>query len=127
MEETLYESGDKLDQEEFKINDLVAEQDKIRFDQDEKDLFSDQLETVIETLAANYKEFGFDYNLYFDLVYNLLLLEYEKMDQLKNRNKVVADMFDDIEITGHLKDRVKSLLDHEEEMEEARKMTSPDD
>lgn len=127
MEATLYESGDKLDQEESKINDLVAEQDKIRFDQDENDLFSDQLETVIEILAANYKEYGFDYNLYFDLVYNLLLLEYGKMDQLKNRNKVVADMFDDIEITGHLKDRVKSLLDHEEEMEEARKMMPPDD
>jgi hypothetical protein len=127
MEETLYESGDKLDQEESKINDLAAEQDKIRFDQDENDLFIKQLETVIETLAANYKEYGFDYNLYFDLVYNLLLLEYGRMDQLKNRNKVVADMFDDIEITGHLKGRVKSLLDHEEEMEEARKMRPLDE
>ena len=127
MEATLYESGDKLDQEESKINDLVAEQNKIRFDQDENDLFRDQLETVIESLAINYKKFGFDYNLYFDLVYNLLLLEYEKMDQLKTRNRLVAEMFDDIAITGHLKDKVKSLLDHEVEMEEAMKMDQPEE
>jgi hypothetical protein len=127
LEETLYESGKQLDDEESRINNVVAEQNKIRFDKDENDIFGDQLETVIETLAENYREFGFDYNLYFDLVYNLLLLDYEKMDQLKNRNKGVADMFDDIEISGHLKDKVKSLLDHEVEMEEARKTAQTDE
>ena len=127
MEATLYESTNQLDQEESKINNLVAEQNKIRFDKDENDLFGDQLETVIGIPAENYRDFGFDYNLYFDLVYNLLLLDYEKMDQLKNRDKGVDDMFDDIEISGHLKDKVKSLLDHEVEMEEARQTAQPDE
>jgi len=127
LEETLYESGNQLDKEESRISNLVAEQNKIRFDKDDNDLFGDQLETVISTLAKSYREFGFDYNLYFDLVYNLLLLDYERMDRLKNRNKGVADLFDDIKISGHLKDKVKSLLDHEEEMEQVLQNKPSDD
>ena len=115
LESTLYESGNELSQEESKITAVVAAQNKIRFDEDDNDLFRDQLETVIRTLTANYKEFGFDYNLYFDLVYNLLLLEYERVDKLTEEDGVEA-MFYDIEIHEHLKGKVKSLLDHEEEV-----------
>src|SRR4030042_6423751 len=80
-ESTLYESGDQLSEEEFKINDLVAEQNKIRFNKNENDLFRDQVETVIRVLANSFRDFGFEYNLYFDLVYNLMLLEYNRLDR----------------------------------------------
>ena len=44
LEETLYESGKQLDDEESMINNVVAEQNKVRFDEDKNDLFGDQLE-----------------------------------------------------------------------------------
>ncbi len=114
LESTLYEPGRELEKEESKITDVVAAQNKIRFDEDEKDLFRDQAETVIRTLTANYKEFGFDFNIYFDLVYNLLLHEYERVDKLLNEDGVAA-MFYAIGISDDLKNKVKLLLDHEEE------------
>lgn len=113
-ESVLYESGDQLSQEEFKIDAVIDKQNKIRFDEDENDLFRDQLETVINILANSYKEIGFEYDLYFDLVYNLMLLDYERLDLLSNEAGV-ALMLDDIGISGHIKDKVKALLDHEEE------------
>jgi len=116
-ESTLYESGDELSQRELKIDEVVAAQNRIRFDENENDLFRDQIETVITILADGFKDFGFAYDLYFDLVYNLLLLEYEKLDRLSSE-KGVAYMLDEIGITDHLKNKVKALLDHEEEMKE---------
>ena len=114
LESTLYESGDKLSQVELKIENVVAEQDKIRFDEDGNDLFRDQVKTVIPTLAANYKAFGFDNDLYFDLVYNLLIQEHERVEKLI-KDDGVASMFDHIKITDYLNERVKALLDHEKE------------
>jgi hypothetical protein len=116
-ESTLYESVDQLSQEELKIDQVVAAQNRIRFDENENDLFREQLETVITILADGFKGFGFAYDLYFDLVYNLLLLEYEKLDRLSSE-KGVAYMLDEIGITDHLKTKVKALLDHEDEMTE---------
>ncbi len=118
LESTLYESGKDLTQEESKITNLVAAQNKIRFGEDEKDRFRDQVETVIRALALKYKRFGFDHNLYFDLVYNLLFLEYERVDKLTNEDGVKT-MFHEIGIRKDLKEKVKSLLDHEEEMKNA--------
>ncbi len=120
LESNLYESGSDLTQEESKITNLVAAQNKIRFGEDEKDLFREQVETVIKTLASNYKEFGLDHNLYFDLVYNLLFLEYERVDKLTNEDGVKT-MFHEIGIRNDLKEKVKSLLDHEEEVKNAVK------
>jgi hypothetical protein len=114
FESTLYESGDQLNQEEFKINSVIDEQNRTRFDENENDLFRDQLETVIKILADNYKDMGFEYDLYFDLVYNLLLLEYDRMNMLANEDGV-GHMLDEIGISGHIDDKVKALLDHEKE------------
>ncbi len=114
-ESVLYESGDKLSQKEYKINEVVAAQNKIRFDDNENDLFRDQVETVITNLADKFKEFGFEYSLYFDLVYNLLMLEYDRIDRL-SKEEGVAYMLNEIGISGHIKDKVRSLLEHEEEM-----------
>jgi hypothetical protein len=114
FESTLYESGDKLSQEEFKINSVIDEQNRIRFDENENDLFRDQLETVTKILADNYKDMGFEYDLYFDLVYNLLLLEYDRLNILA-KDVGVAHMLDKIGISGHINDKVKALLDHEKE------------
>jgi hypothetical protein len=113
FESTLYESGDKLSQEEFKINSVIDEQNRIRFDEKENDLFRDQLETVVKILADNYKDMGFEYDLYFDLVYNLLLLEYDRMNMLAKEDGV-GHMLDEIGISGHIENKVKALLDHEE-------------
>ena len=113
-ESGLYESGDQLSQEEFKINKVIEEQNSIRFDEDENDLFRDQLESVIQILSNSYKEIGFEYDLYFDLVYNLLLLEYDRLEMLSNEASVV-NMLDEIGISGHIKNKVKALLDHEKE------------
>lgn len=114
FESTLYESGDRLSQKEFRINSVIDEQNRIRFDKNENDLFRDQVETVIKILADNYKGIGFEYDLYFDLVYNLLLLEYDRLDMLSNEAGV-GHMLDEIGISGNIKNKVKALLDHEEE------------
>ena len=112
LESNLYVPGKELSREESKITEVVEEQNKIRFDKDEKDLFRDQLENVIKTLASNYKEFGFDRNIYFDLVYNLLFLEYERFEKLI-REDGVSEMLYEIGIDDYLKERVKALLEHE--------------
>lgn len=114
LESTLYVPGNELNREESKITDVVEEQNKIRFDEDEKDLFRDQLENVILTLTSNYKEFGFDRNIYFDLVYNLLFLEYDRFEKLIRENGV-NEMLYEIGIDDYLKGRVKALLDAEKE------------
>jgi len=114
FESTLYESGDQLNQEEFKINNVIDEQNRTRFDENENDLFRDQLETVMKILADNYKVMGFEYDLYFDLVYNLLLLEYDRMNMLADEAGV-EHMLDEIGISGRINDKVKALLDHEKE------------
>ena len=112
MESKLYESGDQLSQKEFKIEQVMAQQNKIRFDEQENDLFRKQLESIIKTLAANYKAFGFDNNLYFDLVYNLIFLEFEKFDNLYQTDGV-KDMLTEIGIDQYMRDRIKGLLNHE--------------
>jgi len=114
-EATLYENEDQISQEELRIDQVVAEQNRIRFDENENDFFRDQVETVIKILADHFEEFGYGYDLYFDLVYNLLLLEYERVDLLSNEESV-AYMFNQIGINDDLKNKVKALLDHEEEM-----------
>jgi hypothetical protein len=114
IESTLYESGDELSQEESRIEKIVKSQNKIRFDNDEKDIFRDQLEHVIRTLASNYKNYDFEHNIYFDLVYNLLLLEYDRFETLI-REDGINKMLQDIGIDEHLKGRIKALLDHEKE------------
>ena len=111
-ESTLYDSENQLSQEEFKIDHVVAAQNKIRFDENENDLFRDQVETVIRVLAHSFRDFGFEYNLYFDLVYNLMLLEYDRLDRLSNEDDV-ATMLNEIGISGQIKDKAKALLDHE--------------
>jgi hypothetical protein len=93
---------------------VIDEQNRIRFDKNENDLFRDQVETVIKILTDNYKGLGFEYDLYFDLVYNLLLLEYDRLDMLSNEVGV-GNMLDEIGISGNIKNKVKALLDHEEE------------
>ena len=112
MESKLYEAGDQLSQEEFKIEQVMAQQNKIRFDEQENDLFRKQMESILKTLAANYKDFGFDNNLYFDLVYNLIFLEFEKFDSLYQADGV-KDMLTDIGIDQYMRDRIKGLLEHE--------------
>ena len=114
FESTLYESGDRLSQEEFKINSVIDDQNRIRFDENENDLFRDQLETIVKILADNYEDLGFEYDLYFDLVYNLLLLEYDRMNVLADEDGV-GHMLEEIGISGHINKKVKALLDHEEE------------
>ncbi len=118
-ESTLYESGDQLSQEEFKINDVVAEQNKIRFSDNEEDLFRIHLETVIRLLADNFEEFGFDYDLYYDLVYNLMILENDRFEQIDDEERV-AYMMQEIGISEHIKQKVKALLDHECEVGEMK-------
>ena len=71
------------------------------------------LKSIIKALAVNYKNFGFDYNLYFDLVYNLMFLEYETVEKLYHLDGV-ADMLVDIGIDQYMRDRIKGLLEHEE-------------
>lgn len=114
LEETIYETGDKLSQEEFKIENVVAAQNSIRFDENGNDLFRDQVENVIMTLAANYKVYGFENELYFDLVYNLLIQEHDRLEKLI-KDGGVSSMLEDLKITDHLKQRIKALLDHERE------------
>ena len=118
-ESTLYESDGQLSHEEFKINDVVAEQNKIRFDKNEEDLFRIHLETVIRLLADNFEEFGFEHDLYYDLVYNLMVLEYNRFDQIGNEERV-AFMLKEIGINEHIRQKVKALLDHEIEVGEMK-------
>jgi hypothetical protein len=118
-ESTLYESDGQLSHEEFKINDVVAEQNKIRFDKNEEDLFRIHLETVIRLLADNFEEFGFEHDLYYDLVYNLMVLEYDRLDQIGNEERV-AFMLKEIGINEHIRQKVKALLDHEIEVGEMK-------
>ncbi len=118
-ESTLYESENQLSHEEFKINDIVAKQNKVRFDKNGKDLFRIHLETVIKLLADNFEEFGFEHDLYYDLVYNLMVLEYDRFDQIGNEKRV-AFMLKEIGISEHIKQKVKALLDHETEVGELK-------
>ena len=115
LEDTLYESSDKLDHQESKITELVAQQNKIRFDADEVDLFQDQIETVINILADNFKVFGFKYGLYFDLVYNLAMSEYDRFEKIHKEQRI-ANMLYEIDINDTLIQKIKSLLEHEEEV-----------
>ena len=123
-ESTLYESGDRLSQREYKIDRVLEAQNRIRFDENENDLFRDQAEKVIKILADGFKDFGFENDLYFDLVYNLLLLEYDRLDRMSDDTNV-AYMFEEIGISGHIKDKVKALLDHEEEMKDMSRTKAP--
>ena len=116
-EDDLYETGEALEQEELKIDGLAAEQDRIRFDDQGRDLFRDHTEDVIRFLARSFEQGDFNHNLYFNLAYNLLILEYDRFDKI-DRQEPIARMMKAIGITGHIKNRVKELLDHEVEMEE---------
>ncbi|MCP4682700.1 MAG: hypothetical protein GY864_10235 [Desulfobacterales bacterium] len=115
LEDTLYESGDKLDREESKITELVAQQNKIRFDEDGVDLFQDRIETIINILADNFKVFGFEYGLYFDLVYNLAISEYARFEKIHKEERI-AKMLYEIDINDTLIQKIKALLEHEEEV-----------
>ncbi len=112
LESTIYEPGRELSQEESKIDDVVIAQNKIRYYENENDYFRDQLESVIRILVSKYKEFDFDRNIYFDLVYNLLFLEYDRFEKLICEDGINEMLFE-IGIDDHLKGKVKELLDHE--------------
>ncbi len=114
LEETLYESGDQLDNEESKITEIVAQQNKIRFDSEGIDLFQDQIETVIDILADNFKLFGCEYGIYFDLIYNLAISEYDRFDKIRKEERI-ANMLYEIDINDTLIQKIKALLEHEEE------------
>ncbi len=114
LESTIYEQDRELSQEESKIDDVVIAQNKIRYDDDENDHFRDQLEHVVRTLTSKYKEFGFDHNIYFDLVYNLLFLEYDRFEKLTHEEGI-NEMLSDVGLDDHLKGKIKDLLDHEKE------------
>ncbi len=115
-ESTLYEAGEQLDQEALKIDKLTAEQNRIRFDENENDLFRDQMEAVIRFLGKSFGQDDFENNLYFNLVYNLMLLEYDRFDKIDTEESI-ARMMKAVGVTGDIKNKVKELLDHEVEME----------
>jgi hypothetical protein len=115
-EATLYEAGEQLDQEALKIDELTEEQNRIRFDENENDLFSAQMEDVIRFLVKSFGQDNFDNNLYFNLVYNLMLLEYDRFDKI-DKEESIARMIKAVGVTGDIKNKVKELLDHEVEME----------
>jgi len=112
-ESMLYESEEELSKNEFKIAGLLDKQNKIRFDEDDNDFFREQLETVLRLLAANFEDFGFDHNLYFDLVYNLMLREYERVISLDKEDDSVAFMLEKIGIDEDIKEKMKAFLAHE--------------
>ena len=115
-EATLYEAGEQLDQEALKIDKLTEEQNRIRFDENENDLFSAQMEDVIRFLGKSFGQDDFDNNLYFNLVYNLMLLEYDRFDKI-DKEESIARMIKAVGVTTDIKNKVKELLDHEVEME----------
>jgi len=115
-EYTLYEAGDQLDQEALKIDDLTAEQNRIRFDENENDLFRDQIEDVIRFLGKSFGQDDFENNLYFNLIYNLMLLEYDRFDKI-DKEESISRMMKAVGVTGHIKNKVKELLDDEIETE----------
>jgi len=117
-EGTLYETGEELDHEALSIDKLTAEQNRIRFDEDENDLFRDQMEDVIGFLVKSFGRDDFDNNLYFNLIYNLMLLEYDRFDKI-DKEEPIARMMKAVGVTGHIKNKVKDLLD-DEELTEAR-------
>ncbi len=114
-EATLYEAGEQLDQEALKIDKLAAEQNRIRFD-NENDLFRDQMEDVIGSLVKSFGRDDFENNLYFNLVYNLMLLEYDRFDKI-DKEEPIARMMKAVGVTRHIKNKVKELLDDEVETE----------
>ena len=111
-EATLYETGEELDHEALEIDELTAEQNRIRFDEDENDLFRDQMEDVIGFLVKSFGRDDFEKNLYFNLLYNLMLLEYDRFDKI-DKEEPIARMMKAVGVTGHIKIRVKELLDDE--------------
>ena len=115
-EATLYETGEQLDQEALKIDKLTEEQNRIRFDENENDLFSAQMEDVIRFLGKSFGQDDFENNLYFNLVYNLMLLEYDRFDKI-DKEESIARMIKAVGVTTDIKNKVKELLDHEVEME----------
>jgi hypothetical protein len=115
-EATLYEAGEQLDQEALKIDKLTEEQNRIRFDENENDLFSAQMEDVIRFLGKSFGQDDFENNLYFNLVYNLMLLEYDRFDKI-DKEEPIARMVKAVGVTTDIKNKVKELLDHEVEME----------
>jgi len=115
-ESTLYEAGEQHDQEELKIDKLTAEHNRIRFDENENDLFRDQMEDVIKFLTKSFGQNDFENNLYFNLFYNLMLLEYDRFDKI-DKEESIARMIKAFGVTGHIKNKVKELLDDEVETE----------
>ncbi len=115
-ESTLYEAGEQLDQEALQLDKLSAEQNLIRFDENEKDLFRDQMEDVIRFLGKSFGQDDFEKNLYFNLVYNLMFLEYDRFDKI-DKEEPISRMTKAVGVTGHIKKRVKELLDDEMETE----------
>jgi hypothetical protein len=115
-EATLYEAGEQLDQEALKIDKLTEEQNRIRFDENENDLFSAQMEDVIRFLVKSFGQDDFENNLYFNLIYNLMLLEYDRFDKI-DKEESIARMIKAVGVTTDIKNKVKELLDHEVEME----------
>ena len=115
-EATLYEAGEQLDQEALKIDKLTEDQNRIRFDENENDLFRNQMEDVIRFLVKSFGQDDFENDLYFNLVYNLMLLEYDRFDKI-DKEESIARMIKAVGVTGDIKNKVKELLDHEVEME----------
>ena len=111
-EAKLYESIDDLEKNELKISELIERQNKIRYNEDQEDLFREQLEPVIRLLADNYEEFGFDYRLYFDLVYNLMFLEYNRVIRMDQEDQNVSVMLEKIGIDEEIKQKAKAVLTH---------------
>ena len=112
FESRLYGSAKELEKNEFKISELVKRQNLIRFDENQNDLFREQLESVLRLLAEHFENFGFDNNLYFDLVYNLMVLDYDKFISLDKEQVDIASMLKKIGIDDHIKEKTKALLTH---------------
>ena len=115
-ESNLYEAGEQLDQEALKIDKINAEQNRIRFDDNGNDLFRDQMEDVIRFLCKSFGQDDIENNLYFNLVYNLMLLEYDRFDKI-DKEEPISRMMKAVGVTGHIKNKVKELLDDEVETE----------
>lgn len=111
-ESLLYSSEKELEKNELKINDLVSRQNRIRFAEDQADLFREQMESLLMILAEHYQDLGFDVNLYFDLVYNLMILEYDRLVNLEKEQPSIAAMLKNIGIDDYIKQKIKALLNH---------------
>ncbi|SPD75067.1 hypothetical protein PITCH_A420028 [uncultured Desulfobacterium sp.] len=111
-ESLLYGSEKELERNELKINDLVSRQNRIRFAEDQRDLFREQIESVLMILVELHQNINFDVNLYFDLVYNLMILVYDRVVSLEKEQPSIASMLKDIGIDDYIKQKIKALLNH---------------